>query len=186
MFENNITDTVKNILKDYIKEGDVVIDATLGNGNDTVFLAKQVGQTGKVYGFDIQELAISNTKEKLLESGLDKRVELIQNSHEYVEEYVSTHVQVAMFNLGYLPNGDKKIVTKPESTLKAIKTVLEIMNKEGVMSIVIYYGHDGGVEEKRAVEELLCNLNKTKYDVISISYKNRTNCPPITYLLRKK
>lgn len=186
MFEPKITDTVQEIVKDYIIEGDSVIDATVGNGFDTVFLANSVGGNGTVYGFDIQEIAINLTKEKLNENNLIKRVKLIQDSHEHVDKYVNDNIKVAMFNLGYLPKGDKNIITKPQSTINAIKKTLDLLESGGLISIIAYYGHEGGMKEKDSVSKLLTELNNRKYDVVSMKYENRIKCAPIIYLVRKK
>jgi len=186
MFEPKITDTVQGIVKTYINEGDTVIDATIGNGYDTVFLAEQVGINGQVYGFDIQDIAIRSTKEKLDERKLLNRVTLIKDSHECVKDHIKSSVKVAMFNLGYLPSGDKEIITKPESTIKAIENMLDILEKNGLISIISYYGHEGGMIEKNEVNKYLGELNNKQYDVISIAYENRKMNAPIIYLVRKK
>lgn len=186
MFEPKITDTVQEIVKTYINEGDTVIDATIGNGYDTDFLVQQVGDTGKVYGFDIQEIAIKLTKEKLNERKLLNRVTLIKDSHEYVKNYVEGSVKVAMFNLGYLPKGNKEIITKPESTIKSIEAILDLLQKNGLISIISYYGHEGGMLEKNEVNKYLGELNNKEYDVISIAYENRKMNAPIIYLVKKK
>lgn len=186
MFETKITDTVQQIVKNYINEGDTVIDATVGNGNDTVFLAERIGDNGKVIGFDIQEIAIRTTSEKLDERNLINRVTLIEDSHENVKDYVESPIQVAMFNLGYLPKGDKEIITKPESTIKAIDNILDLLRRDGVISIISYYGHEGGLLEKNRVCEYIGELDNKKFDVISIAYENRKMNAPIIYLIRKK
>ena len=94
---------VHEILKTKIKEGDIVVDATVGNGYDTVFLAKVVGKTGRVIGFDIQEKALNNTKDKLIRENLEGRVILIHDSHSNIDKYIKEPINGAMFNLGYLP-----------------------------------------------------------------------------------
>ncbi|MCT4544115.1 MAG: methyltransferase domain-containing protein [Vallitalea sp.] len=186
MFEPRITDTVQGIIKDYIYEGDVVIDATVGNGFDTVFLAEQVGENGEVYGFDIQDIAIEQTKIRLNQRKLMDRVTLIKDSHENINKYVKSSVKAAMFNLGYLPKGDKKIITKPESTIKSIEQIIDMLESNGLISIISYYGHEGGKEEKDVVELYLGELNNKKYDVITVKYENRKMNAPIIYLVRKK
>lgn len=186
MFEPRITDTVQGIIKDYINEGDVVIDATVGNGFDTVFLAEQVGDNGQVYGFDIQNIAIKLTKEKLDERKLMNRVTLIEDSHQHIKRYVEERVKVAMFNLGYLPKGDKKVITRPESTIMAIEEILDLLIVGGLISIVAYYGHEGGLIEKDEVSRYLGELSNRHVDVLSIAYENRKMNAPIVYLIRKK
>ena len=141
------------IIKQALVSGDTVIDATVGNGNDTVVLAKAVGSMGKVYGFDIQEEAIDKTKEKLLLTGLLPQTELILEGHENIENHVpeDANLGAVMFNLGYLPSGDKSIITQPATTLSAIQQSLVRLRKGGILSLMIYYGHEGGIKEKDAV-----------------------------------
>ena len=111
------------VLKDTIITGDHVIDATIGNGNDTLLLAQLVGPYGKVYGFDIQDEAIKTTEDKLLLTGQRPQVQLINDGHENIDHYLEENelISAVTFNLGYLPKGDKSITTKPETTLTAIK-----------------------------------------------------------------
>lgn len=136
------------LLKDVIDEGDHAIDATMGNGNDTRFLAELVGKTGRVYAFDVQEQAIKNTYEKLAE--YKDRSTLFLAGHETIDETISIDqpIKAAIFNLGYLPNSDKKIITLPETTKHAMTAILDRLSVSGRMILVIYYGHDGGEAEK--------------------------------------
>ncbi|PKM83992.1 MAG: SAM-dependent methyltransferase, partial [Firmicutes bacterium HGW-Firmicutes-13] len=99
-----------------VKDGDLAVDATAGNGYDTVFLAKLVGEKGKVFSFDIQDQAIAKTKENLLKNELLDRVQLIQDGHENMTSYVNDRISAVMFNLGYLPGSDHQVVTKPQTT----------------------------------------------------------------------
>lgn len=117
-----------------VKEGDIAVDATVGNGHDTLYLAERVGEKGHVFGFDIQQEAIASTSARLQEHHLLERVTLFQASHDQLIEKIPDvyhgHIAGAIFNLGYLPGGDKRIVTKPESTIRAIEQLLQIMKKK--------------------------------------------------------
>lgn len=176
------------ILKQAIVPGDSVIDATVGNGNDTVVLAKAVGSLGKVYGFDIQEEAIQKTEEKLLLTGLLPQTELILEGHETIEKHVpeDANLGAVVFNLGYLPSGDKSIITKPGTTLQAIQQSLIRLRKGGILSLMIYYGHEGGEKEKEAVDELVINLDQDKFQVLHYKFINQKNNPPYLYLIEKR
>ncbi|MFP4698148.1 MAG: class I SAM-dependent methyltransferase [Eubacteriales bacterium] len=185
MFGLKMTDIAKDILGKHLKEGDKVIDATVGNGNDTIFLAKKVGSTGKVYGFDIQKKAIDKTREKLTKLNIEDRVILLFDTHEKIKNYINQQVMCVMFNLGYLPNGDKSIITKDASTIIALGQALELLKENGIISVVCYYGHDGGIKEKEAVEEYIKGLNTNKYEVISIRNDNRIHNSPILFLIKK-
>ena len=108
-----ITEYCHHILEEYIEEGDICIDATAGNGGDTEFLCKKVGETGKVYAFDVQEMAIAHTRERLERANLSARAELILDGHEKMQTYVKEEAKAIIFNFGYLPGGDHEIATHP-------------------------------------------------------------------------
>ncbi len=167
-------------LKNYIDKGAFVVDATCGNGGDTVFLANLVGDSGKVLGFDIQQEAITNTAIRLENEGLSHRVQLVLNGHEHMENYLTDNLADAfVFNLGYLPKGDHSLHTKPDTTISAIKTALQHLKQEGIIAISIYHGGDSGYEERDQVLSFLQTLNKHTYNVIIHQYTNKPNDPPI-------
>jgi tRNA G37 N-methylase Trm5 len=168
-----------------VREGDIAVDATMGNGNDTLFLARLVGDAGKVYGFDIQPMAIENTKKRLEEAGVADRAELIMEGHQNLDQYVPKGIRAVMFNLGYLPKGDHSIGTRAESTIAAIEKSLELLCEEGIVMIVIYYGGDSGFEEKNAVMEYFKGLDCKKYSVLVQNFANQVNCPPIAVCIEK-
>lgn len=177
-----------SLLKQTIIPGDIVVDATVGNGNDTTFLATLVTKRGKVYGFDIQEEAIKKTKEKLLLTGLSEQVKLFHKGHEKAAELLNNDEQIAaaVFNLGYLPNSDKAIITKKETTLKAITGLLPRLRKGGLILIVVYYGHPGGKEEKEAILEFVERLPQEYYTALSYQFMNQKNQPPFLIAIEKK
>ena len=122
-----ITDINKLYLENVINKGDIVVDATMGNGYDTKYLAEKVGEEGFVYSFDIQETALKSTKKRLDKENLSDRVKLILDGHENMDKYVEGEVSCVLFNLGYLPRADHNIITKPETTIKAIKHSLNLL-----------------------------------------------------------
>ncbi len=185
-FFNKATDIAKYIIRESVKDGDIVIDATAGNGNDTAFLADQVGVNGKVFAFDIQDMAIQNTRKKLQELNLINRVTLIEDGHENIDFYVKNEVNLIIFNLGYLPKGDHKIITKSETTIIALKKGLELLSKNGILLVVIYSGHEGGKEESIEVENLLSSLDQREYNTIKIDFINQKNKPPVLIGVEKK
>lgn len=175
------------ILKKYIEKNDIVVDATVGNGYDTLFLANLVGENGKVYGFDIQEKAIERTKNKLIKKNIFNRVNLIQNGHENIKDYIENdEISSILFNLGYLPGSSKEIITQPKTTIPAIKEGLELLIDGGIIVIVIYPGHEGGKIEKEEILEYASALNKKKYNVLHYYYLNQKNKPPEVLLIRKR
>jgi predicted methyltransferase len=168
-----------------VQPGDIVIDATMGNGNDTLFLANLVGDQGKVYAFDVQQLALDNTKKRLTDAGLVERAELILDGHQNIVLYAPQHIKAVMFNLGYLPKGDHNIGTKAETTVAAIESSLKLLCKEGIVMLVIYYGGDSGFDEKNAVMEYFKTLDCKKYSVLVHDFVNQVNCPPIAVCIEK-
>ena len=122
----------------------VAVDATAGNGNDTVFLAQHIGQ-GMVYSFDIQREALAQTATLLEQKGLQTRVKLILAGHERIDQYVKAPLDAVMFNLGYLPGGDHHIITQPQNTTTALQRAIELLKIGGRISLVVYTGHSGAV-----------------------------------------
>lgn len=175
------------LLQNSISQGDTVIDATVGNGEDTILLAKLVGSLGKVYGFDIQQQAIETTKEKLLYTGLLPQVELFQQGHETVSEIIDEHTSIggAVFNLGYLPKSDKSIITKSDTTLTALSSILPKLRVGSLIVIVVYYGHEGGQEEKDAVLDFVSHLPQKEYAVLRYGFVNQKNQPPFVLAIEK-
>ena len=136
--------------------------------------------------FDIQQLALDNTKEKLLKENCPKNWELVLASHERMNEYAEENtVSCITFNLGYLPGGDHTKATKGESSIRAIETGLSLLKKKGLMTVCIYSGGDSGFEEKEAVLSYIKALDAKKYLVIISEYANRPNNPPIPVLIIK-
>jgi predicted methyltransferase len=180
----------KVLLEKVVKPGDVVVDATIGNGYDTVFLANLVGDNGKVYGFDVQEQAIKATKDRLSQSGLLERVTLFHKGHEKLSESIPTRhhglVTGAIFNLGYLPGSDKTIVTRPETTIAAIEQLLAIMASEGIIVLVIYHGHDGGAKERDTLLQYCQQLDQKSAHVLQYQFINQKNNPPFIVAIEKR
>lgn len=176
------------LLKETVCKGDVVIDATVGNGNDTVLLATLVGSTGKVIGFDIQKEAIKNTKQKLLLAGLTDRVTLLHQGHETLPDVLDDQTEIggAVFNLGYLPGTDKTVITQKDTTLAAVSALLPKLRIGSCVILVIYSGHPGGLEEKNALLEYVSGLNQALFKVLQYGFINQINHPPILIAIEKK
>lgn len=178
-----------NLLKDVIEENDIVIDATCGNGHDTLFLANLVGEHGHVYTFDVQAQAIEKTKELLAKNDVEN-VTSIHDSHAKINTYIPKEYQekvsAAVFNLGYLPRSDKSIITQADSTIAALKQLLPYMRKSGRIVLVVYHGHEGGKEEKDAVVDFAEQLEQQLYQVIRYQFINQKNNPPFVVAIEKK
>lgn len=173
-----------------VNEGDIAVDATVGNGHDTLYLAQRVGESGHVFGFDIQKEAIAATSARLQEHNMLQRVTLFQASHDQLLEKIPAHyhgrITGAMFNLGYLPGGDKRIVTKPDSTIRAIEQLLQIMAKEGIIVIVVYHGHPEGAIERDALLHYTKAIDQKRAHVLKYEFINQMNNPPFIIALEKR
>ena len=169
-----------DFLAQVITKDDVVVDATMGNGHDTLFLAKLAKQ---VYAFDIQEQALEKTSQRLQESGLTN-VELLLQGHETVDQFV-TEVKAAIFNLGYLPSADKSIITQPQTTIEALDKLCQMLVKGGRIAIMIYYGHEGGDIERDAVMDFVSQLPQQEYTATIYRTLNQINNPPFLVMIEK-
>ncbi|SFJ38945.1 Putative rRNA methylase [Halobacillus dabanensis] len=189
MILDRILDFAHSLMERAVQKGDIVVDGTCGNGYDTAFLAKIVGETGHVYAFDVQEEAINNTKERLRKEGVSEQSTVIYDSHVHVQEYLQTehkgNVQAAIYNLGYLPGSDKTIITKPEGTIESVKSVLATLKKGGLIVLVVYHGHPGGRKEKDALLEYVTSLDSKNHQVLNYEFINKKNTPPFILAIEK-
>jgi len=180
----------RTLLETAITPGDIAVDATLGNGHDTLYLAKLVGEGGHVYGFDIQEEAVLNSRKRLVEQDLLNRTTLFTKGHEHISECIPNghhgKVSTAIFNLGYLPGGDKSIVTKPNTTISAIEQLLTIMKPEAIIVLVIYHGHPEGAVERDKLLEFVRSIDQKKAHVLQYGYINQANNPPFIIAIEKR
>ncbi|MFX3623699.1 MAG: class I SAM-dependent methyltransferase [Ectobacillus sp.] len=180
----------RTLLHTAVQPGSYAVDATMGNGHDTCFLAELVGEEGKVFAFDIQRQALENTKLRLEENSLDKRAILFHASHDellrVLPKEAHGNITGAVFNLGYLPGGDKEIVTKPHSTIAAIQQLLEVMAPEGIIVLVIYHGHPEGELERDEVINFAANLDQKKAHVLRYEFINQRNHPPFIIAIEKR
>ena len=172
----------KDYLKKVVKSGDTVIDATCGNGYDTLFLRELVGDEGKVFGFDIQKVALDNTYNLLKSHNMEKGVYLNLELSKYVNE----EVKAVVFNLGYLPKGNHEIMTTPETTIVAIEKSLELLADDGIIAVIIYHGGDSGFHERDELIKYFERLNNKKFSVLMHNFINQINYPPILVVVEKR
>ncbi|OIJ12485.1 16S rRNA (cytosine(1402)-N(4))-methyltransferase [Anaerobacillus alkalilacustris] len=180
----------RELISNAVQQGDIVIDGTTGNGHDTLYLSNLVGELGHVYGFDIQEAAINKTKQRLTEHNCLSRVTLFQKGHEMVKTVIPEQHQgeiaSAIFNLGYLPGGDKEIVTIPETTIMAISDIFSMLKKEGIIVLVVYHGHKEGKKEKDELLHFVSNMDQAKAHVLTYQFLNQKNDPPFIIAIEKR
>lgn len=168
-------------LAEILDDQSICVDATMGNGNDTLFLAQRAKT---VHAFDIQEQALVKTEARLAEAGLTN-AQLHLTSHAELDHYVTEPIRAAIFNLGYLPSADKSIITQAQSTLTALDKVLTLLEVGGRVSVMIYYGHEGGSEEKDAVLDFVSQLPQTQFTVMQYKPLNQINTPPFLVMIEK-
>ncbi|AJE02659.1 tRNA (mnm(5)s(2)U34)-methyltransferase [Geobacter pickeringii] len=165
-------------LRERVREGDRVVDATCGNGHDTAFLAELVGDAGTVWAFDIQEGALAATEARLAAAGYRGRAEFIPRGHEQLAAVVSGPVRAVVFNLGYLPGGEKETVTAAATTRAALEQAAALLLPGGIVTVAVYTGHPGGAEEGRVVEEWAAALPPARFNVWRCRQLNRPETAP--------
>ncbi len=179
MFNRSITERGHRILQEYIQKSDVVVDCTAGHGNDTLFLTECVGETGTVHAFEIQESALQELRAKFQN---EPRVQIHPVSYEYISDYITT-ASVMMYNLGYLPGGDKRITTRTAETIRSLETACHLILPKGVISIVAYPGHPEGAKEAEAVSAFLAALPASQFEVLTLVQSNRSARTPIQHFV---
>lgn len=169
-----------------LKKGDCALDGTAGNGHDTLFLAKSVGKSGKVWAFDIQPQALENTAARLHEAGEDGQVELILAGHEKLSGYVNRPLAAAIFNFGWLPGGDKRHTTQANTSLEALAAALDRLKEDGILIAVLYPGHEAGRAEAAAIETWASSLPQKSFSVLKYGFVNQINMPPYLLAIEKR
>lgn len=189
MHRISLTEVAHNIVRGQLSSGQLAIDATLGNGNDCVFLAQCVGSTGHVYGFDVQQQAIYMSQQRLTEFGILAEVSLIHASHAHMVEHIPVklqgQIQAIMFNLGYLPGSDKTVITQSDSTLQAVNAACQLLAGQGVLTVTAYPGHAGGLEETRKLEQWFQQLDLACYQSEIIFSHHHQQSAPRLFVIRK-
>ncbi|MFP6901690.1 MAG: class I SAM-dependent methyltransferase [Opitutales bacterium] len=182
-------ETIHQALAKILRPGDLAIDATAGNGHDVAFLAQLVGESGQVSAFDVQSAALAATEKRLEALGALARCSLHHLPHERMAEVlppeIRGRVKAIVFNLGYLPGGNKSIVTTTENTLVALETSLDCLAPGGLLAVTAYRGHPGGMQEALAVEDRLASLPTTDFEV-SMEKCSSEPTSPIAFLVRKR
>lgn len=176
-YVGDISKIAHNIVLNYLDSFDVAIDATLGNGHDTDFL---VNHFGIVYSFDIQKIACQNYSNKNISN-----VNVINDSHENFKLYINKPVDLIMYNLGFLPGANKDITTNHLSTIKSIKSGLEILNNGGFIAICVYPGHNEGIIESSCISDLIESLPKNEFGVMVHKFANRSSSAPYLVIIEK-
>jgi predicted methyltransferase len=169
-----VTERAQALAGEVLKPGDIAIDATAGKGRDTAFLAMAVGPKGHVHSFDVQAEAITATQNLIDAAGLNSLVTLHHRSHAEISEALPANHQhqvgAVLFNLGYLPGSDQKIVTQPASTLHALQAARDQIRPGGRIICVTYTGHPGGTDESNIVLQFAVASEKAGYTISKVGY----------------
>ena len=173
----DLLDLHKFFIRKHLRPGDTAVDFTMGNGYDTVFLSHAVGESGRVYAFDIQPQALASTEARLVSEGCPNNYTLILDSHHRVKQYVEGPIKAGMFNLGWLPGGDKSITTLRETTLPAIKDAIDLLDHDAILNVAVYPGHEEGDAEGRMIEEYLSTLPRWKISATKVKIVNSPTSP---------
>lgn len=174
------------VLEKAIAPGDTVIDATMGNGHDTLTLCSLVGENGHVIAFDVQPQAVENTRKRLEEAGMLQRAALYCRGHEQMAQVVSGPVDAIVFNLGWLPGGDKTVTTRWETTKTAVEAALGLLRPLGVLIICVYPGHAEGDRERQALVSLLAQLPPQRYNVLGQKFLNAGLGAPECFVIQRQ
>ncbi len=182
---NNALQIQKYLISAFLSGGENVVDATLGNGRDALTLCSLTN--GMLFGFDIQKEAVGRSERLLVEHGVDmSRVRLFCDDHSRMEEYLSCPVSLILFNLGYLPGGDKQVTTTVDSTMKAVGRALKLVEAGGRVMITAYPGHPQGFEEREALADWTSRLDQKTYNCVSVRFPNQKGAPPELFCIEKR
>lgn len=174
-----------------LRPGDSVVDATCGNGKDTLILSKNVltEDAGSVIGMDIQQPAIENTTLLLKKNLSDlqwKRVHLFHESHTNFPPIAwKKPVKLVVYNLGYLPGGDKTLTTKTENTLQSVQRAMQLIATDGAVSITCYPGHEEGKVEEQALLHMAAGLDSSQWNVTGHRWLNRPFSPTVLLIQKR-
>ncbi len=172
------------VWQEQLKEAKVIVDATCGNGNDTLYLLEHSNEDAQIYAIDIQEAAIANTKKRLGDTA--SRVHFIQDSHDLALETVPCGIDLIVFNLGYLPGADHQLMTSGETTVRAIKTACAKLSVGGMITVIAYPGTSQGMEEKHILELFLRSIPQHEFHCWRTEPINQVNEPPLLYVVQKR
>ncbi len=177
------------LLQNAVGQGDIAVDATVGNGYDTRFLCQLTGASGRVFGFDIQQSAIENARQWFALHPESSSPALFHAGHETMQHWLPAetrgHIKAFIFNLGYLPGSNKQIVTRADTTLPALQIALEWLCPGGVLIVVVYRGHPGGDEESHVLLQWTSQIPPDTAESLRMERQNLSTTAPYILLIRK-
>ena len=187
--ERFVLRNARHLAADYmrrtIREGDVVVDATMGNGKDTLFLCELVGESGRVHAFDVQAEAVERTRERVVEAGFEARTSLHLAGHETMKAHVESGVRAVMFNLGWLPGAQHAVTTLTKTTLEAVRAACDLIAAGGIVTVCVYPGHEEGKRELAALDAFAAALPVRTFNVLRHAFLNAPPHTPQLFLIQK-
>lgn len=183
----NALSVVHDFWRAHLPAGGFALDATAGNGHDTVLLCRLVGPRGRVVALDIQQRAVDNTNRRLHQAGLDAVGRAVLDSHAHLARYAAPgEADAVVFNLGYLPGADHSVFTVPETTLAALDTARALLRPGGILTVCAYAGGRQGTEERDAVLAWAAALPAASWRVAVERFGDRSGLPPVAVCLQKQ
>lgn len=176
-YVGDLSNLAHNIIKNYCSSFEIAVDATLGNGYDTDFLSTTFNQ---VFCFEIQKAAAESYRARNKEN-----VVIFNDSHENILTHINIEVDCVIYNLGYLPGGDKHITTKADTTIESLKQALKILKPGGIISISIYIGHKEGEKERDKIMQFVNELPKSEFGAMLHTFSNRNTKAPMLLIIEK-
>lgn len=173
-----ILDFTKIMIDSYQDQDGVAVDMACGRGNDTIYLQDRFR---KVYAFDIQKEAVLITQERV---NLDKVV-LINDNHENIDNYIHEKIKLVIYNLGYLPKINEEITTNAQTTINSLSKTLKLLEKKGIVIMVVYTGHLAGKQEALLLDEFLAKLSPSEYLLAKYQMLNAKDCPYVICIHKK-
>ncbi len=180
---SNVLQLIKQAILPALQYAQVIVDATAGNGHDTLFLAEHSSERTSIYAFDIQQAAIDNTRART--KAYAARISYLLASHAEIASRVPEDIDVAMFNLGYLPGDGHSVTTQKDSTCSAVEQVLNKLSLNGICVVVAYPGHEAGAQEAAMLDSWLQELPQKKYTVGCYRLLNHSRTAPYAYLIER-
>ena len=175
----------EEVLRRTVCPGDLAVDATMGNGHDTLTLCEAVGPSGHVYAFDVQPQAVASAEALLRVHGMLDRASLFCEGHQAMDVRVPDRVRAVVFNLGWLPGGDHAVTTRWETTREAVEKALDLLLPLGVLVVCVYPGHPEGMRELDGLRSLLEGLSNRAYNVLHQRFLNAAPGAPECFVVQK-
>ena len=188
-----------DLIREVLSPGDLAVDLTAGKGRDTLVLAEAVGPTGQVVAFDKQAVALTQTSALLQQYGYrvkkwpgdreipaGNEIVLVQTCHSSLQKLLTSPVRAVIANLGYLPGGDRRLITCPESTLPALTQSLDLLSIGGRLAVTVYPAHPGGMEEAQMIDDFFACLPSDLWQVLSMRVANRGDAPCLLVAERRR